>query len=122
MSCHLQQEALSYQEGVGQKNWVNRTFQSDWTIHLLVRDTNNLAGTDAFVFPMIGITIPLYRNKYKAMVNEVVLSAGSQGIMKNPIKMNLLETILENAWKEYLDADRRIQLYMFTARIWPINL
>ena len=65
----------------------------------------------SFVFPMIGITVPLYRNKYRAMVNEVVYL---QEAKKFEIadKNNILVTILENAWKEYLDADRRLRLYI----------
>ncbi|MCK4750376.1 MAG: TolC family protein, partial [Bacteroidales bacterium] len=66
--------------------------------------------TDAFMFPMIGISIPLYRNKYRAMVNEVVYLQEAREFEKAD-KVNLLETILENAWKDYLDAERRLRLY-----------
>ena len=60
---------------------------------------------------MVGISIPLYRNKYKAMVNEVVYLQEAKEFEKTD-RVNLLETILENAWKDYLDADRRIRLYL----------
>lgn len=70
---------------------------------------NNLAGTDAFMFPKIGITIPLYRNKYKAMIQEVIyLELAKENEKIN--KINVLETLFENAWKEYVDANRRIDL------------
>ena len=106
----MQQEALTYR-----KELVQKLSKPDFSVGLdytfIGQGENNLAGTDAFVFPMVGISIPLYRNKYKAMVNEVVFLQESKGFEKTD-KMNLLETILENAWKEYLDADRRIRLYI----------
>ena len=70
---------------------------------------NNLSGKDAFVFPTVGISIPLYRKKYKAMVQEVAyLESANQSSKEN--KFNLLETLFEKSWKDYLDAGRRIGL------------
>ncbi len=70
---------------------------------------NNLSGKDAFVFPTVGITIPLYRNKYKAMVQEVAyLETANQKAKES--KSDKLETLFENTWKDYLDAERRIRL------------
>jgi chaperonin GroEL (HSP60 family) len=71
---------------------------------------NNLSGKDAFVFPKIGITIPLYRNKYKAMVNEVTYLETAK-VNEKLDRENMIETLFENSWKEFLDADRRIFLY-----------
>ena len=106
----LQQEALTFR-----KELADKLGKPDFSVGLdytfIGQGTNNLGGTDAFVFPMVGITIPLYRNKYKAMVNEVVYLQEAKDFEKTD-KVNLLETILENAWKEYLDADRRIRLYV----------
>lgn len=106
----LQQEALSYRkELAGKQGKPNFTLGLDYTF--VGQGENNLAGTDAFVFPMIGISVPLYRNKYRAMVNEVVyLQEAKEFELRD--KTNILETILENAWKDYLDADRRLHLYM----------
>ena len=59
----------------------------------------------------LGSPSPLYRNKYRSMVNEVVLLQEAKNYEKTD-KENLLETILENAWKEYMDSDRRIRLYI----------
>jgi outer membrane protein TolC len=70
---------------------------------------NNLSGKDAFVFPTVGITIPLYRNKYKAMVQEVAYQELANE-KKKESKSNTLETLFEKTWKDYLDADRRINL------------
>lgn len=70
---------------------------------------NNLSGKDAFVFPTVGISIPLYRKKYKAMVQEVAYLESANENAKQS-KSNKLETLFENAWKDYLDAERRIGL------------
>ncbi len=70
---------------------------------------NNLTGKDAFVFPVVGLTIPLYRNKYKAMVNEVAyLETANE--YRSEEKSNSLEILFDKAWKDYLDAVRRISL------------
>jgi cobalt-zinc-cadmium efflux system outer membrane protein len=105
----LQQEVLSYRKELAEtQGKPNFSVGFDYTA--IGQGSNNLAGTDAFAFPKVGITIPLYRSKYRAMVNEVVyLQAAKESELSD--KENLLETILENAWKEYLDSDRRISLY-----------
>ncbi len=106
----MQQDALAFR-----KELAGKLGKPDFSVGLdyifVGQGSNNLAGTDAFVFPMVGFTIPLYRNKYKAMVSEVVYLQESKDF-ETTDKVNLLETILENAWKEYLDADRRIRLYI----------
>ena len=66
-------------------------------------------GNDAFVFPSVGISIPLYRKKYKAMVNEAqYLQEGE--ILRREDKKNSLTTIYENTSKDFNDGDRRIAL------------
>ncbi len=106
----LQQEALSYRkELAGKQGKPDFTIGLDYTF--IGQGENNLAGTDAFVFPMIGISIPLYRNKYRAMVNEVVYLQEAKEYELTD-KINILETILEKTWKDYLDADRRLRLYI----------
>jgi cobalt-zinc-cadmium efflux system outer membrane protein len=68
------------------------------------------AGKDAIVFPMVGISIPLYRQKYTAMVKESVMmqESAKSGIED---KINLLETMYEKADRDYRDAGRRILLF-----------
>jgi outer membrane protein TolC len=106
----MQREALSYRKELAKKRGApNFSIGLDYTF--IGQGDNNLAGTDAFVFPMIGITVPLYRNKYRAMVNEVVYLQEAKEFEITD-KNNILVTILENAWKEYLDADRRLRLYI----------
>ncbi len=68
------------------------------------------SGKDAIVFPMVGITIPLYRKKYTAMVKEAAwLQQSTEEGKVN--KTNLLETTFEKANRDYQDADRRIALF-----------
>ena len=66
-------------------------------------------GKDA-LFVKVGITIPLYRKKYSAMVNESVFQ---QKVVedKKVSKVNALETLFEKVYSEYADAQRRIVLF-----------
>ena len=68
------------------------------------------AGRDAFVFPMVGITIPLYREKYTSMVKEAALKQES-AMNGRADRINILETTFEKANRDYRDAGRRIPLY-----------
>jgi cobalt-zinc-cadmium efflux system outer membrane protein len=109
LTLSLQQEVLSFRKELAEKQG-KPSFSVGFDYTVIGQGSNMLAGTDAFAFPKVGITIPLYRSKYKAMVNEVAyLQEAKESELSD--KENLLETILENAWKEYLDSDRRISLY-----------
>jgi outer membrane protein TolC len=109
LAISLQQEVLDYRKELAKKiGKPGFSIGLDYT--LVGQGDNMLAGTDALLFPKVGITIPLYRSKYKAMVNEVVYLQEAKDSEKTN-KINLLETIFEKAWKEYLDSDRRIELY-----------
>jgi len=68
------------------------------------------AGKDAFVFPTVGISIPLYRNKYKAKVQEVIYLQEAKGFEKKQ-KENSIIVLFEEAWKDYKDAGRRLVLF-----------
>lgn len=67
------------------------------------------AGKDALMFK-VGVTIPLYRKKYSAMVRESTLQ---QKVIedKKVQKMNVLESLIEKTYSEYSDADRRMSLF-----------
>ncbi len=67
-------------------------------------------GKDAILFPKIGITIPLYRKKYTAMVKEAVFMQQATEDKKTD-KINTLESVFEKGYSAYLDADRRIVLF-----------
>ena len=67
-------------------------------------------GKDALIFPQVGVRIPLYRNKYRAMVKEKELLKTSVNYRKED-KENKLETVLEQTLRDYADAHRRVALY-----------
>jgi len=109
LTLSLQQEALDYRKELAEKlGKPNFSVGVDYTV--IGQGSNNLTGTDAIVFPMVGISIPLYRNKYTAMVNEVVFLQEAKGFEKTD-QENFLETIMENGWNDYIDSNRRIDLY-----------
>ncbi len=110
IGLELQKEAIRIQQDIARKEGSpNLSIGLDYIF--VGKGENNLAGTDAFIFPKIGITMPLYRKKYKAMINEAAyLETAKENEKIN--KINLLETLFENIWKEYTDADRRITLYI----------
>ncbi len=66
-------------------------------------------GKDALLFPSIGVTIPIYRNKYKSMIKEAQYLQASE-VAKKEDKRNTLNTVFENTYKNFNDSDRRITL------------
>lgn len=67
-------------------------------------------GKDMFMFPEIGVMIPLYRKKNNAMVKEARFRSESAAYQK--INMNNeLNSELEMGYRDYLDAERRLILY-----------
>jgi len=67
-------------------------------------------GKDAILFPKIGITIPLYRKKYKAMVKEASFKMEATQFQKEE-KQNQLTILFEKGYKDYKDGERRIVLF-----------
>ncbi|MEI6866175.1 TolC family protein [Flavicella sp.] len=74
-------------------------------------DLGSENGRDAFILPKVGISIPLYRKKYKALVKEASLNMEATQFKKEN-KQNQLTSLFENGYKDYQDADRRIDLYL----------
>lgn len=109
LSLDFQQLALQYKKEVA-SNSGKPSFKIGLDYTIVGKGANNLAGTDILMLPSVGITIPLYRNKYKAMIQEVVYLETAKEYEKVD-KLNMLETLFENGWKNYMDADRRIALY-----------
>ncbi|MDF1674660.1 MAG: TolC family protein [Vicingaceae bacterium] len=70
----------------------------------------NESGKDAILFPKIGITVPLYRKKYKAMIREASLNIEATQFQKED-KQNQLTILFEKGHKEYKDGERRITLF-----------
>jgi outer membrane protein TolC len=109
LGLELQGEALNFREELARKTgYPNFSIGMDYII--VGKGENNMSGQDAFMFPNIGITIPLYRNKYKSMVQEVAYLQTAKSNEKLD-RENMLETLFENTWNELLDADRRLLLY-----------
>ncbi|MFA6403092.1 MAG: TolC family protein [Salinivirgaceae bacterium] len=71
--------------------------------------TSNMNGTD-MIMPMVTVTLPIYRKKYKAMQTEADLmkSATEQGYTATA---NSLQTEYYEAMQLYQDAERRMKLY-----------
>ncbi|MBN1649720.1 MAG: TolC family protein [Bacteroidales bacterium] len=109
LSLDFQQLALHYKQDIA-SSMGKPSFNIGLDYTVVGKGENKLAGTDAIVFPMVGISIPLYRNKYKAMVQEVVYQAAAKENQKID-KSNMLETLFEKSWKDYQDANRRTLLY-----------
>ncbi len=108
LSLDLQAESLRLKKEVAEfSGKPSLKVGLDYTV--IGKGSNNLAGTDAIMLPTVGITIPLYRNKYKSMINEVVYQETAKKQDKTD-KQNMLETLFEQSWKDYSDAKRRIVL------------
>jgi len=71
--------------------------------------TSEMNGND-MIMPMVTVTLPIYRKKYKAMQAEADLmkTATAQGIQSTA---NSLQTQYYEAVQSYQDAERRITLY-----------
>ncbi len=70
-------------------------------------DSNN--GKDALLFPSVGVSIPIYRRKYKAMIKEVQYLQVVQ-VAEKEDKRNTLNTVFMNTYRDYMDSERRIYL------------
>jgi len=68
------------------------------------------SGKDALMLPTIGISLPINRKKYKAMVEEALKSLDAAGFEKEE-KRNQLSTLFEISYRDYEDAKRRVILY-----------
>lgn len=115
LSLDYQFESLRFKQEVAKKSGSpNINLGIDYAV--VGKGNNNLSGKDAFLFPKIGITLPIYRNKYKTMVNEVIFLQEAKKEEKLN-KVNTLESIFENAYKDYRDANRRITLFESQAEL-----
>ncbi|MBI2966402.1 MAG: TolC family protein [Bacteroidetes bacterium] len=67
-------------------------------------------GRDMYMFPEIGIMIPINRKKYNSMINEARYKSEAVSYEKTNMK-NELSAELEMTYRDYLDARRKIKLY-----------
>jgi cobalt-zinc-cadmium efflux system outer membrane protein len=109
LGLELQREAFSYKQELAKKSG-NPDFSVGLDYIVVGKGETHLSGEDAFMFPRIGVTIPLYRNKYRSMIREAAYQESARTLEKQD-KMNMLETLFEKTWNELQDADRRIRLY-----------
>ncbi len=109
LSIDLQKSALAFERQAAKKQGAP-SFSLGIDYISIGKGDNNLSGKDAIAFPKVGLTIPLYRNKYKSMVQEVIYLETAKDY-ERVNKTNVLETIFENSWKDYRDARRRIDLF-----------
>lgn len=109
VGLELQREALGSRQELARKAG-NPGFSFGMDYIVVGKGENNMSGQNAFMFPKIGITIPLYRDKYKSMVKEVVYLEAAKTNEKLD-RENMLETLFEKTWNEMLDAERRLLLY-----------
>jgi outer membrane protein TolC len=71
--------------------------------------TSSMNGKD-MIMPMVSVTLPIYRKKYKAMRNEADLLKTSV-VQNYATTANNLQTEYYQAVQLYQDANRRIKLY-----------
>ncbi|PLX03014.1 MAG: hypothetical protein C0594_11210, partial [Marinilabiliales bacterium] len=90
----LQEDVLNFRKELAEKQG-KPDFMVGFDYTFIGKGDNGLRGTDAFVFPRVGITIPLYRNKYRAMVNEVMLLKQAN-VSEQDNQLNILEILFEN--------------------------
>ena len=67
-------------------------------------------GQDAFIFPQLGLRLPIYRKKYRAMKKEALLQQEAVGYQKENMENELL-TEMEQLYRDYLEAERKVKLY-----------
>ncbi len=73
-------------------------------------------GKDAFIFPQVGMSLPIYGNKYQSMILEKELLRTSK-IQEKENTTNVLIENLEKIWRNYLDAKRRVVLYRHLSKL-----
>lgn len=114
LNLEFQEASYEYQQVVAKKmGKPNFTVGMDYTF--IGESSNTMlapgeSGRDAIMFPMVGISIPLYRKKYTSMVKEAVFMQEAT-LNKKADKINVLESIYEKANADYQDAKRRIDLH-----------
>ncbi len=103
------QQATTYGREVARINGLpDFSLGLDYTV--IAPGAADLGGTDAILFPKIGITIPLNRKKYRAMQEEARLNQETVKWQQTAVK-NSLETRVAAGWEAYEDATRRVELF-----------
>jgi len=101
------------------KNQGMPSFNIGFGYTIVEKNPNSTAsdnGTDALLFPSIGIKIPLFRKKYKALIKEAKYLQEAETFKKEN-KKNVLSTIFSSSYKNFNDGDRRTELNLKQAQI-----
>ena len=109
MNAFVEQEKVAQKMGLPKFGvGLNYTSVGKGTSAMALSASDN--GKD-ILMPMVSISIPLYRKKYSAMIQEAEFQQESQTNFKVEVK-NKLTTIYDNIYTEYKDAGRRVDLYI----------
>ncbi len=106
-----QQASYKSQQSVAQKEGLPMVgFGLDYSI-ISPRDVENLEGNgrDA-IMPMVTLTLPIYRKKYKASVKQAELMGESAEKAQEAL-INEMKSEYESAKYELLKAEKRLKLY-----------
>ncbi|MGM0613061.1 MAG: TolC family protein [Bacteroidota bacterium] len=98
------------QEVVKKKGYPNISLALDYAVIGERQDMQVANSGRDVIMPMIGVSIPLYRNKYNAMEKEKELQLKSVK-SKQQSKANNLSSEYKKAEEQYLDAMRKVDLY-----------
>ena len=66
-------------------------------------------GKDAIMFPSVGLSIPIYRNKYKARIQEVAYLQEAE-VERIEEKKTALHTLFRETYRDFEDSGRRMSL------------
>ena len=114
LNLEFQEASYEYQQVLAKKAGnPNFTIGMDYTF--IGESSNTMlapseSGRDAIMFPMVGMSIPIYRKKYTSMVKEAVLMQEANQ-SKKADKINVLESVFEKAYADYQDSKRRTVLH-----------
>lgn len=105
LNAFLNQEIAAKKQG-------GPSFNIGFNYIIIGKDPNSNAidnGKDAFLFPSIGISIPIYRKKYKGLIKEAQYLQEVEIASKQNAK-NTLSSVFERTYKDFNDGQRRIEL------------
>ncbi|WP_445735931.1 TolC family protein [Mariniflexile sp.] len=112
LNAFLNQEIAAKKEGLPKFNvGVNYTIVGNNPM-----STASDNGKDVLLFPSVGVTIPIYRRKYKALIKEAQFRQEAE-ISRKEDKKNVLSSVYENTYKDFNDGNRRIALNLRQSEI-----
>lgn len=113
-------EAASYQQQLARKKALpNFSLGIDYTN--IGEDAFSNNGKDAWMFPKIGISIPLNGKKNKAMKKQADLMKEAKELENND-KNNTLEVLFDQQWTNLIDSKRKANLYQSQIKLTNLSL